>query len=55
MAQIMKNLSIRLEPDFHRELKAFLALKGISAQDYVKRLIKKDMEMQKNNNKGDNK
>ena len=52
MAQVMKNVTIRVTPDFHRELKAFLAIRGISIQEYVEELIKIDMEKQK---KGENK
>lgn len=47
MAQPTKTITIRVTPDYQRELKTYLASKGLTIQDYVRGLIDKDMKENK--------
>ena len=42
-----KRVSIEVEPDFHRELKLFATLRGMTLQNYITTLIKNDMKNMK--------
>ena len=42
-----KRISIEGEPDFHRELKLFATLRGMTLQNYITTLIKNDMKNMK--------
>ena len=42
-----KRGSIEVEPDFHRELKLFATLRGMTLQNYITTLIKNDMKNMK--------
>lgn len=48
-----KIVSIRVTPEYHQELKSYLASKGVTLQDYIVELINKDRESEKNK-KGNN-
>ena len=52
MAQETKSIVVRVLPDFHKELKVYLASKGVTAQEYILSLIEKDMKENKNKDKG---
>lgn len=39
-------INIRLSEDFHRQLKAQCALAGISIQEFVEKLITRNIEVQ---------
>ena len=45
-----KNLIIRLDENFHKDIKVYVASQKTTMQDYVVNLIKNDMEKAKNNN-----
>ena len=42
-----KRISIEVEPYFHRELKLFATLRGMTLQNYITTLIKNDMKNMK--------
>lgn len=42
-----KRVSIEVEPDFHRKLKLFATLRGMTLQNYITTLIKNDMKNMK--------
>ncbi len=44
MAQLMKSIVVRVSPEFHKKLKTLLTDKGITFQEYVMELIKKDLD-----------
>lgn len=46
-ADTKKSIVVRVEPEFHQELKMFTVSKGMTIQEYVIELIKKDMEKNK--------
>lgn len=52
MAENKKNLVIRVDEDFHQNLKLYVTLKKTTLQDYIVNLITKDME--ENENKENN-
>ena len=47
MAENKKRISIEVNSDFHRELKLFATLRGMSIQSYITTLIKNDMKNMK--------
>ena len=47
MAENKKRISIEVNADFHRELKLFATLRGMSIQSYITTMIKNDMKNMK--------
>ena len=47
MAENKKRISIEVNADFHRELKLFATLRGMSIQSYITTLIQNDMKNMK--------
>lgn len=43
-----KGITVRVEPEFHQEIKIYTIQRGMNLQDYILGLIKKDMEAAKN-------
>ena len=43
----MKNISVKVDEEFHREVKIQAAKEGVTIQDYVIALITKDLESKK--------
>ena len=50
MAEEKKSIAIRVEPEFHQNLKLYAVSQGLTIQEYVKELIEKDLK-EKDNNK----
>lgn len=42
-----KNIVLRVEPEFHREVKLYVTINNTTLQDYIVGLIKKDLEQKK--------
>ena len=42
-----RNIVVRVDNEFHRQLKIHLATKNITLQNYVTDLIRKDLEKEK--------
>ena len=42
-----KNIVLRVEPGFHRQVKLYITMNNTTLQDYIVGLIKKDMEQNK--------
>ena len=53
MATVTKSIVVRVDPDFHKDLKVFLASKGMTAQEYILSLIEQDMKKSKEKRKED--
>lgn len=51
MAQTTKSITIRVSPEFHKELKIYLASKGLTTQEYIFNLIEKDMNVKEKERK----
>lgn len=47
MNNIKKNIVLRVEPDFHRQVKLYVTMNNTTLQDYIVELIKNDMEKSK--------
>lgn len=47
MAENKKRISIEVDAEFHRQLKLFATLRGMSLQSYITTLIKNDMKNMK--------
>ena len=43
-----KNIVLRVDQDFHQQVKLYVTMNNTTLQDYIVGLIKKDMEQQKN-------
>lgn len=39
-----KNIVLRVDPDFHQQVKLYVTMNNTTLQDYIVGLIKKDME-----------
>lgn len=48
MSDDLKNITIRVKPNFHQELKLYVTQKNTTFQKYILELIKKDMEQNRN-------
>jgi len=46
-ADTKKSIVVRVEPEFHQELKLYTVGRGKTIQEYVIELIKRDMEKTK--------
>lgn len=44
MSSDKKNIVLKVDPDFHKQIKLFVTMNGTTLQDYIIGLIKKDME-----------
>ncbi len=44
MDNAKKNIVLRVEPDFHRQVKLYVTINNTTLQDYIVGLIKNDME-----------
>lgn len=47
MADNKKNIVLRVEPEFHQQIKLYVTMKNTTLQDYIVGLIKNDMEKNK--------
>lgn len=47
MAENKKNIVLRVEPEFHQEVKLYVTANNTTLQDYIVGLIKKDLEQKK--------
>ncbi len=47
MENIKKNIVLRVEPDFHRQVKLYVTMNNTTLQEYIVELIKKDMQQHK--------
>lgn len=47
MDNTKKNIVLRVDPDFHRQVKLYVTMNNTTLQDYIVGLIKKDMEQHK--------
>lgn len=47
MAENKKRISIEVDAEFHKQLKLFATLRGMSLQGYITTLIKNDMKNMK--------
>lgn len=47
MDSTKKNIVLRVEPEFHQQVKVYVTMKNTTLQDYIVGLIKKDMEQNK--------
>jgi len=52
---LMKNISLRVEDDLHYKLKLLSLQKKISLQDLILNAIKKDLQLNIDSDKSDNK
>lgn len=43
-----KNIILRVDPDFHRQIKLYVTMNNTTLQDYIVGLIKKDLEQKMN-------
>lgn len=43
----MKSLTIRMDDELHKQVKIKTAVDGITIQDYILNLVKKDLEKRK--------
>ena len=44
-----RNIVLRVDPDFHRQIKLHVTMNDTTLQDYIVELIKKDLEQSKKN------
>lgn len=42
-----KNIVLRVDPDFHQQVKLYVTINKTTLQNYIVELIKKDMEQHK--------
>lgn len=47
MDNTKKNIVLRVEPDFHQQVKLYVTMNNTTLQEYIVGLIKKDMEQNK--------
>ena len=47
MTEPTKTLTVRVSPEEQKLIKVYIANKGVTAQDYIKRLIEDDMQKSK--------
>ena len=47
MENTKKNIVLRVEPNFHQQVKLYVTMKNTTLQEYIVGLIKKDMEQNK--------
>lgn len=47
MADNKKNIVLRVDQDFHQQVKLYVTMNNTTLQDYIVGLIKKDMEQNK--------
>ena len=47
MADNKKNIVLRVNPDFHQQVKLYVTMNNTTLQDYIVGLIKKDMKQNK--------
>ena len=47
VADNKKNIVLRVDPDFHQQVKLYVTMNNTTLQDYIVGLIKKDMEKNK--------
>lgn len=47
MDNVKKNIVLRVEPDFHQQVKLYVTMNNTTLQEYIVGLIKKDMEQHK--------
>ncbi len=47
VAENKKNIVLRVDPDFHQQVKLYVTMNNTTLQDYIVGLIKKDMEQNK--------
>ena len=47
VADIKKNIVLRVDPEFHQRIKLYVTMKNTTLQEYIVNLIKKDMEQNK--------
>lgn len=43
-----KNIVLRVDRDFHQQVKLYVTMNNTTLQDYIVGLIKKDLEQKKN-------
>ena len=48
MSDNRKNIILRVDKEFHRELKIYVTMNNTTFQEYITNLIKKDLEQIKN-------
>lgn len=53
MAELTKTLTVRVSPEEHRSIRVYIASKGLTAQEYIRRLIKDDMKNAKEEHVGE--
>ena len=44
-----KNIVLRVDPDFHKQVKLYVTLNNTTLQNYIVGLIEKDMEQKQEN------
>ena len=49
MSDNKRNIVLRVDPDFHRQIKLHVTMNDTTLQDYIVELIKKDLEKNKDN------
>lgn len=47
VAENKKNIVLRVEPDFHQQVKLYVTMNKTTLQDYIVGLIKNDMKQNK--------
>ncbi len=47
MSENKKNIILRVDKDFHKQLKLYVTMNNTTFQDYIVNLIKKDLEQTK--------
>lgn len=50
MPEVKKNIVLRVEPEFHQQIKVFVAMQNTTLQDYIVGLIKEDLKNHDNEN-----
>lgn len=53
MTEPTKTLTVRVSPEEHKAIRVYITNKGITAQDYIKRLIEEDMQKAKEEHLGE--